>query len=734
MAKQNLIKRTLKRPENTEIVRQLLADRGPLTRAELVDLVCDHFDFVDARGRRQRSTCAKALRDLARYGLFELPEPSGGTRGPGTNPRRLPEAVPPPRDVPSTAGAVEGLHLVVVESDEHIRIWNEMMIREHPRGFVRLAGHQVRYLIASDHGWLGALGFGAAALHLRDRDDWIGWDHELRFEQLHRVVNLSRFLIRPECRCRNLASRVLGLCIRRFPDDFEAKYGFRPWLLETFIDTEQYRGSCFKAANWIWVGRTQGRGRQDRAKTSPESVKDIYLMPLNRTLRTDLGLTATAGRSQLSITDGVDGGRWVQSEFGDAPLGDKRLSRRLVECAAVQSARPGVSFHTAAGGDWPTAKGYYRLIEQDEDSAVTAENILLPHRKRTIRRMKNERTVLCIQDGSSLDFSSLAKCSGLGVVGSNQTGAQTRGLHLHSTFTVTTDGLPLGVLRAEISASIPTTQPDARASTDIPIEEKKTFSWIQGLRDCAVVAQEIPHTRIVVVMDREADFIDLFEEQRQNPTVHTLVRARYNRCTTGPQKLFDEVRSSDPVARLRIQVPRQSARPKRSKQKARAARKRRTAHLSLRVQHLEIKPPPYKPEMPPLPMTVIEAAEDNPPHGVEPIRWTLLSSLPAPTAEHAARYVHWYCMRWRIEDWHRVLKSGCRVERLAHRTKLRLERAITINLVIAWRIMLMALLGRSHPGLPPNALFSDLETKVLALYAKKGASLLPKPSAKPSIS
>lgn len=728
MAKQNLIKRTLRKPENIRIVRRLLADRGPLTRTQLVDLVCEHFELMDARGRLQRSTCAVALRDLARCGHFELPGTGRRPRGPEQSPRRLDEAVPPPRDVPITAGAVQGLQLLVVESDEQMRIWNEMMIREHPRGFVQLAGYQLRYLIGSDHGWLGALGFGAAALNLRDRDDWIGWDRDTRFENLHRVVSLSRFLIRDGCRCRNLASRVLGLCVKQCADDFEAKYGFRPWLLETFVDTDQYTGSCFKAANWTWVGRTQGRGRQDRARTSPESVKDVYLMPLNPMFRTELELAPTAGRSALSMTDGLDTEPWALLEFGDAPLGDSRLSRRLVECAAIQGDRPGVSFNAASEGDWSTAKGYYRLIDQDEDSAVTADNILLPHRLRTIRRMKAERTVLCIQDGTSLDFSSLGKCTGLGVIGSNQTGAQTQGLHLHSTLATTTDGLPLGVIRAEFSAPTPTTQPDDRASSEIPVEDKKTFSWIQGLRDCATIAQEMPHTRIVAVMDREADFIDLLDEQRKQPKVHIIVRARYDRCTSGDKKLFDTVRSSPIQGKLQIQVPRQSARPKRSKQKARPAREARTAVLSLRFTHLELKPPPYRPDMTPVPITAIEATEDNPPDGVEPIRWLLLTSLAVPSAEHAARCLAWYCMRWRIEDWHRVLKSGCHVERIAHRTRIRLERAVAINLVIAWRIMLMALLGRSHPDLPPGVLFSDLEIPVLALYAKKGASLLPTPS------
>ena len=116
---------------------------------------------------------------------------------------------------------------------------------------------------------------------------------------------------------------------------------------------------------------------------------------------------------------------------------------------------------------------------------------------------------------------------------------------------------------------------------------------------------------------------------------------------------------------------------------------------------------------------MIEAREDSPPAGTEAIEWLLLSTVPIASPEEAVQCLRWYCLRWRIEDWHRVLKSGCRIEEIAHRSAERLSRAIAINLVIAWRIMLMTLLGRETPELPAEVLFSDLEIHVLGAYAKK---------------
>ena len=187
-------------------------------------------------------------------------------------PRRLAEAVADPTGVPAQAGEVRGLALTLVDSEEHMRVWNEMMIREHPRGHGPLVGRQVRYLIESECGWLGAMGFAAPALQLAGRDDWIGWTVEQRRASLHTVVNMSRFLIRPSVHCANLASRLLAMAAQRLPEDFERRYCYRPFLLESFVDSARFAGTCYRAANWIRIGRTQGRGRQDRFRQASETV------------------------------------------------------------------------------------------------------------------------------------------------------------------------------------------------------------------------------------------------------------------------------------------------------------------------------------------------------------------------------------------------------------------------------------------------------------------------------
>jgi hypothetical protein len=225
----------------------------------------------------------------------------------------------------------------------------------------------------------------------------------------------------------------------------------------------------------------------------------------------------------------VDGENWAKQEFGGAPLGDARLKERLVDLAQAKAEKPGEAFTGATDGDKPAVKAYYRFIDYPDQEAVSMEHILEPHRQRTIHRMQGQRTVLCIQYGSDFDYTSLTECEGLGVIGTNQTGAKSRGLHLHTTFAVAPNGLPLGILWAECVAPQLKSPDDKRPSYAVPIEEKDSFSWVAGLRDTAEVAAEMPQTRLVNVCDREADFFELFEEQLRNPSVQLLVRANHNR-------------------------------------------------------------------------------------------------------------------------------------------------------------------------------------------------------------
>lgn len=715
---QNQIKRTLSEASSLSYLKDLLDSKTFSNRTEVAKEVCRKFKFYAPKGQEQISGCAKALRTLDAAGQIKLPPPVRKAIA-KKSPQRLNKPVPLPIDVPSTVNEIQGLKLTLVQTNDEVKIWNELMIEEHPLGAGFFVGRQLRYLVNSSHGYLGGIGFAASALQLSARDKWIGWDAEQRQNHLHSVVGMSRFLVRKSANCHNLASKILSMSIKECVNDFESRYGYKPLLFESFVD-EAWSGSCYRAANWIKIGKTKGRGRQDKHKKQELSRKAIYVYPVEKEFRQKMGLPLEAGLGALKLTDGLDGNQWAEHEFGGAPLGDARLSKRLVNIAIAKGDSPGRAFSGAVNGDWPATKAYYRMIDQPDDSAVSMANIIEPHRRRTVRRMMDQDVVLCIQDGCELNYTNLEQCRGLGVLKANQTGAKTKGMNLHSTFTVTTNGLPLGILKSQCISPKEKDINDKRKPSVIPIEEKKTFVWIEHHRDLVELSKEIPQTRLIDVCDREADFFELFDEQRQNSGVDLLVRASHNRkIKQEPFKLFAAVRETQVQGRVRVPIPKESARPKKSKQKVRKARPARLADCAIRILHLELPAPAHHCSKEPVKICVVHALEENPPSETDPVEWFLMTTMKVSSCTDAEQCLRWYTLRWRIEDWHRVLKSGCRIDDLANETAERLRRAIAINLVIAWRIMLMTLLGRETPELPAEVLFSDIELRTLEVYAKK---------------
>ena len=726
MRPQSQILQTLRAPEAQARLAHIVAQGACESRAALGREVCAQFGFVDARGTAQLTGCLKALTVLEAERQIPLPAPRLHPQRP--SPRCLDAPVPAPVGVPTQVRDVEGLRLVVVEDEAQRRLWNTLLATEHPQGTTTFVGGQLRYLVGSAHGWLGALGFSASALRLHARDTWIGWSDAQRSTHLHRVVCLSRFLIRPAVRCRHVASHVLGRALRRVETDFEARYHYRPWLVETFVEPE-HGAVCFQAANFVCVGHTAGRGRCDRAHAGARTVKSVYLYELAPHWRRSLGVARVEAAPSRHPGEGLDSAQWAANELGGAPLGDKRLSARLVRSATLLASCPGHAFTGAP--DRAAMKGYYRFIDHPDESQVTPAHIVAPHRARTLERMRAHDTVLCIQDGTDLNFATRAGCEGLSIIGRNQTSAKTRGLHLHLTLAVSGAGLPLGVLRCGFDEPSPdeaSPEQDAGENdeahagrTDI-VEEtddaaRKTRRWLDGLHDVAEAASALPRkVRVISVMDREADFFELFDAQRRIGRVDVLVRAKHDRrLGQGVEKRFATLRNAPADGQVEIDIARVSARPKASRKQARPARSARVARAEVRYRALTL--PSTVEGLAPVTLWAVHVHETAPPDGEKPLEWFLLTSVRVECLDAALETVGHYLRRWRVEDFFRVLKSGCRAEHLGFHSAERLQRALTLQAVIAWRLMLMTLLGREVPECDAKLLFTDIELRFLADYA-----------------
>ena len=274
-------------PEQIERIRQLIADHPPWNRAKLSRAVCELLQWRRGDGRVKDMSCRVAMLRMDRDGLIRLPPPQKGN-GNGHRRPRLTCASDPQAPIRLSASALGPLRWELVDRAHGSSLWNELIQRYHYLGWQPLPGAQMRYLVYRGDQLLAALGFGAAAWALAPRDQWIGWTATQRQRNLSLVVNNARFLILPWVRSPNLASRLLAQANKRLRSDWRVRYGYDPVLLETFVEQGRYRGTCYRAASWIHVGQTQGRGKLDRHTRRLLPIKDVLLRPLCRSFRRQL--------------------------------------------------------------------------------------------------------------------------------------------------------------------------------------------------------------------------------------------------------------------------------------------------------------------------------------------------------------------------------------------------------------------------------------------------------------
>lgn len=258
------------------------------TREAIARAVCTDLDWRKPDGGLKDMSCKVVLLRMHRDGLIPLPPPRHGYSPAAHTPTPAARALPFGPPLQGTRGDISRLTLDPVQGPADSRHWNELVACYHYLGYAPLPGAQLRYFIHGDGAVLGVLGFGAAAWKIAPRDEFVGWTPEQRRARLHLVVNNARFLLLPWVSIRGLASSVLALAARRLPTDWRARYAYEPVLLESFVERARFSGTSYRAANWIHVGQTQGRGKLDRYNLYAKPVKDIYLYPLHRRFRTIL--------------------------------------------------------------------------------------------------------------------------------------------------------------------------------------------------------------------------------------------------------------------------------------------------------------------------------------------------------------------------------------------------------------------------------------------------------------
>ena len=411
------------------------------------------------------------------------------------------------------------------------------------------------------------------------------------------------------------------------------------------------------------------------------------------------------------MTAGTESVEWVRQELACADLSDKRLDRRLMKTAERLAQSPSSPINEACG-TWAGTQAAYRLFNNPK---VSPAKILTPHREATAARMAGcGGVVLVMQDTVFFSYGTHVKTRGLGPIGKSNA-AHDRGLIMHNALAFTTQGVPLGILSQSIWARREIPVEDYQEKIErlqvTAIEEKESAKWLVALKETAERAPA--GVAVVTVADRESDFFE-FLTHAHDLQAHYLIRARTDRKlvpedSAGCVRMQEALSDAPALGRMTVEVP------------GNGRRKARTATIEVRIAEVAIQPPPRRGHAKasgssePVLVTIIGATEPSPPAGDESISWVLLTNLPVKNFESAAEKVRWYGRRWGIETWHKVLKSGCKVEDCLLEEAERLKRYLTLFSIIGVRLMQVATLARVEPDRLATEVFSAAEIQVLHL-------------------
>lgn len=394
---------------------------------------------------------------------------------------------------------------------------------------------------------------------------------------------------------------------------------------------------------------------------------------------------------------------WVYNELSNAAIKDKRLVDRLIKTTVKLAEHPQCPIPEACG-NWADTKGTYRLFDNPK---VSPEAIIMSHRQQTIERMKGHKIVLDIQDTSTLDFSDHPCTEGLGSCSSSE---DSLGALVHTSLAASVAGVPLGVLSQKAWVRDPEEKGKKHNRRKKETKDKESQKWLDSL-DTSL--KDIPSDiKVVTVCDREADIYDFFNKAVSEGR-DLLVRVAQNRRIEEEHKLLiPQIENSTIAGETIVTIPRDT----------RNKRPEREARLSIKFCPVTIKPPMNRKgskTLPNLQLYTILAEEINPPEGIEPVYWLLLTTLLIETAEDAIEKLAWYTQRWKIERFHYILKSGCQVEELQLETFNRLKNAIAIYSIIAWRILWITYEARENPDNSCDTVLQEHEWQSLCCMVNK---------------
>lgn len=395
----------------------------------------------------------------------------------------------------------------------------------------------------------------------------------------------------------------------------------------------------------------------------------------------------------------------------DFKFGDRRVNKRANKIVNTMATRCGKSISQTFNNE-ADLKGMYRFVD---NGLVTPDKILAPHAAETISRCQDEDVVAVMQDSSDLDFDYLKNIQGLEPLHVKIE----KGFRIHPLLVTNAHGTSLGVLDA-----FNYTRPKKNSSKNrnsLSIEEKESYRWLLGYRGACKLKEQLPNVTVVSISDREGDIYEILAEAENAEAgnkAHLLVRSNHNRC-------LDE--DDDTINKLEKKLIRSRVAYETKLKLNQYRQGERTANLAIRASTVTLKAPAtcLKKTLPSVQFNAVLVSEIDPPKGVEPIHWLLITTLPIYTPEQIMLIVSLYAKRWMIEVYFKVLKSGCKIDSPHLQEIERIENFIAVSMIVAWRVMLQTYLPREYPDVPCTMLFTEIEWKLAYNTAYEGKRPLP---------
>jgi hypothetical protein len=403
---------------------------------------------------------------------------------------------------------------------------------------------------------------------------------------------------------------------------------------------------------------------------------------------------------------------WNETEFEKIKLGDERLNVRAIKLLGQLSAQP-QAFINQACEDWAATKAAYRFFDNEE---VKPEAILSPHHERVCERMQGQGVVLAIQDTTELDYSAHPKTKGLGPIGNKCEGVQ--GLLLHTTLAVTGQGLPIGLLTQQIWARELQPRQQEYEHKATALGDKESAKWLNALK---LTLERAPYeVEVVTICDREADIFEFLLMAAQERASYVVRAAQDRRLMVGGETLWQHLKERPVAGNLSVEVAEKKKEPA------------RTAQVVVRYARVEVRPPQRLKKLrmegwEPVWVWAVYVTEDNPPPGVTPLEWMLLTNVEVADFEAAVERIEWYVLRWLIEIYFKILKSGCRVEQTLLATGERLKRYLALMSVVAWRLFWLTYINRQDSEASCRSILTEDEWQALYCTVKKTTTLPDQP-------